>query len=197
MNASTAALIFSLNPLFATVSARYILHEPLSSRIIIALILGFLGVYISVAGYALPQFNALVPPLLLLISAIAFGVYTVISKQLLMKYGAIALTSTVFILGGMCMLPLVKSWKIPTDIYTLTGIVYLTLVVTFIGYLSYFYGLKRVSIARGSFFFFFKPIIAMALSIVLLKESLTTSYFVGVFVILCALIVTLIPEKKK
>jgi drug/metabolite transporter (DMT)-like permease len=188
MNASTAALIFCLNPIFAVITARILLKEKFSRKIFVGLFLGILGVYISTVGFNLPDFSQnFHGTLFLLISAISFGIYTAASKKLIVKYSSTAITALVFILGGFLIFPFVQNWTVPTDFRSLSIIAYLIFGATAIGYLCFFYALKRVTVAAGSSLFFLKPVIATFFSFLILRENLTITYFIGMTICLISL----------
>lgn len=192
MPASIAALIFCLNPIFAVITARIILKEKFSQSIFIGLFVGIFGVYISSFGFTIPDFSDYsLGSLLLLIAAITFGIYTAASKKLIAKFSSISITAIVFIIGGAMMFPFVQNWTIPHDFRSLYIIAYLVLGATAVGYLCFFYALKRVSVAAGSSLFFLKPIIAALFSFLILRENLTNTYFIGMAICLLSLFIIL------
>jgi drug/metabolite transporter (DMT)-like permease len=171
MSASASALIFCLNPIFAVVSARILLKEKFSPKIVVGLFLGVGGVYIATHGFSIPQISQAGASILLLISAITFVIYTASSKWLVNRYSSVSVTALVFTLGGLIMLVFVKNWNFPTDIRSVSIITYLIFAATAVGYLCFFYALKRVSVAAGSCLFFFKPILAAFFSFLILRED--------------------------
>ena len=199
MNASSAALIFCLNPIFAVITARILLKEKFSRKIFIGLILGISGVYISTMGFSLPDFsaNSTNGTFLLLISAITFGIYTAASKKLITKYSALSITALVFTLGGLLMLPFVQDFSVPCDFRSLSIIAYLIFAATAVGYLCFFYALKRVSVAAGSSLFFLKPVVAAFFAFLILRENLTITYFCGMAVCMISLFIILKKRTPK
>jgi drug/metabolite transporter (DMT)-like permease len=196
MPASSSALIFCLNPAFAVICADILLKEKISLPIIIGIILGVFGVYISTHGFTLPDFSQGLPSFLLLISAITFGIYTAASKKLITKYSSISVTAIVFTLGGLFMLPFARDFSVPADMRSLWIIAYLILGTTAVGYFCFFYALKRVSVAAGTSIFFLKPVFAAFFSFLLLQESFTITYFLGMAVSLISLFVILYADRK-
>jgi drug/metabolite transporter (DMT)-like permease len=197
MSASCAALIFCLNPIFAVITAGILLKEKFSPKIAVGLFLGIFGVYISTHGFSLPQFSQASASVLLLISAITFGIYTASSKWLVAKYSAVSVAAVVFTIGGFVMLAFVRNWQLPKDTYSISIIVYLILATTAIGYLCFFYALKYVSVAAGSSIFFLKPVLAAVFSFLILQETLTITYFMGMAISLLSLFVILYAKGGK
>lgn len=191
VDAKDTALIFSLNPLFAALSALFVLHEKFSLRYLGGIILGFIGVYFVVFGWSSFNTDALHGPLIVLISAFTFGLYTTFSKKYVIQHGARAVTAIVFLSGGILLMPFVNSWEIPTTPAVIGTIFYLTIFTTYIGYLSYFHGLKKVSVSAGSSLFYLKPVIATPLAVLILNETPTSTFFVGMLLIFSAMALTL------
>ncbi len=179
IDAKDAALIFSLNPLFAGISASIILKERLSLRYLAGIILGFAGVYLVIFGWQSIVINEISGPLFLISSAITFGLYTTFSKKYVQRYGARTVTAITFVAGALTLSPFVKKWGVTFSAYTVIDLFYLTIFTTYIGYLSFFHGLKKVPVAVGSSLFYFKPIIASILAVVILKETLTSTFIIG------------------
>jgi drug/metabolite transporter (DMT)-like permease len=196
MPASSSALIFCLNPAFAVFFAHVLLKEKISPLILIGLILGISGVYVSTHGFLLPDFSQNFASVLLLISAITFGVYTAASKKLIVKYSSISITGLVFTIGGLFMLPFVQNWNFERTVYSISIIAYLIFAATAVGYFCFFYALKRISVAAGSSIFFLKPILAAFFSFLLLQETFSITYFLGMAVSLLSLFMILYADRR-
>ena len=183
IDASQAALLFSINPIFATIIASIILRESVTLLKIVALFTGIIGVYIVIFGFSTVHLLNSSGSILMVISAIVFGGYTVFNKHYTLKYGAILTTGIVFIFGSLSFLPFVNSFTIPNSFISIATLFYLTFGTTLIGYILYFYGLKRVPISVGSSMFYLKPVIASILSVFILKEQLSRSFYIGMLII--------------
>lgn len=194
--ASQVALIFSLNPVFASLAAVAVLKEKISARQIAALILGFCGVYVVSFGFKPIQFDTLRDPLLMLWTAVAFGIYTTFNKRMVLKHGPIVTTGITFIFAAISLLPLVKTFTITEPARIIPILAYLIFGTTFLGYLLYFYGLKRVSVATGSAMFYLKPILATILSFIILHEIPSAEFYFGMIIIFGALSFSMKRGKK-
>jgi len=197
MPASGSALIFCLNPAFAVVFAHILLKEKISPLVLIGLILGISGVYVSTHGFAVADFSQSFASILMMISAVAFGVYTAASKKLITKYSSISITALVFTFGGLFMLPFVQDWNFVRSVRSISIIAYLIFACTAIGYFCFFYALKRVTVAAGSSIFFLKPILAAFFSFLVLQEELSITYFLGMAVSLLSLFIILYADKRR
>lgn len=196
------ALIFSLNPIFASLTALFLLKESIKKNQIIALICGISGVYVVKFGFSAYNPASLKIAGLLLWTAVAFGFYTASAKKLVMKFGAIFTTGVVFIIGSIVLLLCTKGdITIAQPSQTVPVLLYLTLFTTLLGYLFYFYGLKRVPVATGAALFYLKPILATLFALVAPcifstypeREYPEWNYYVGMGIIFLALTISIEP----
>ena len=187
-DASKVALIFSMNPIFASIFAIFILNEKLTSRTVVSLILGFIGVYIVSFGFKFITFDTILAPSLMVISAIGFGFYTTLSKKVVKKYGATLTTGIVFVIGSLTFLPFINSFTISYTKETVAILIYLIFFTTLLGYILYFYGLKKIDISIGTLLFYLKPIFSTILAIFILHEKPNIYFYIGMIIIFIALI---------
>jgi drug/metabolite transporter (DMT)-like permease len=190
LNASTGAVIFSLNPVFSSLAAVFILGEHLSVKSILGLLLGFAGGYLVSFGFDTITMAEALGPLLMFISAVAFGIYITAAKHYTARYGPLTVMGFMFTTGSLLLLPFVKSTITGALFPTIAWIAYLTLLATGAAYVLYFYGLNHLSIAAGTSVFYLKPIIASLLAWATLGEELSAHFFAGLAVILGALSLT-------
>ncbi len=187
IDASTGAVIFSLNPIFSSFTAAIVLGERLNSRIFGGLLLGLVGVYFVSFGFTPVGETGLFGPVLMLVSAVAFGVYISLSKPFVKRYGPIAVTGFMFTFGSFLFLPFVSDFRILNPSRTLLGVGYLTLFATGLAYVLYFYGLRKLPIAGGASLFYLKPALATSLAAVVLDEQIAGAFLLGLAAVLGAL----------
>ncbi len=195
IDASTGAVIFSINPLFSALTAHLLLREPFGKRMFAGLITGFAGVYILSFGFRLFALQEIYGPLLMLVSAVAFGIYIASSKTYVKRYGPLVVTGFMFCTGSLFLLPLIRDFSIPRPLHTGFWLGYLILFATGLAYLFYFYGLARVPIVAGTSIFFLKPIIASILAVIVLNETLQPHFYIGMVVIMCSLLLIVLPNR--
>ena len=183
IEAAKGAVIFSLNPVFSALFAYFLLKEKLKKETVAGMLIGFAGVYIVSFGFEGIKFSSAKGPVLMILSALFFGCYIVLSKKYIKIYGKFFATGVIFTTGALCYLPLIKSYKIENMAYTFPVILYLALFATGVAYICYFYGLSHVSVAAGSSMFYLKPVIATVLAVFYLKENLKSDFYIGVLVI--------------
>lgn len=190
--ASTAAILISANPLATNFFAWLILKEEMSYKRVLALLIGFAGVVIitlradatfdSPAGIAAGVFAMAV-----------FGLYTVLSKRLIQKHGALLVlvmscVPALFVylpllyLAGIDILPPAHTWP-----YVLT----VGIVGTGLGYLTFMKILEFLPAGRSSYLFFFKPPVALFFAWLLLGENISGSAIVGTLLIMAGIMAEL------
>jgi len=185
--ASIAAVVFSSNPLFVAIAAVLILRETLSASKIIGLLLGFGGVVLTFVGDRFGDGSFYQGIFFLVLSAMTFGIYTVLAKRITLRVGSLVMNFFSFILGSLALLPFLLVLHIPVfsfDFRFWLHIVYLGFFVTGVGYYAYFVGLSQVDTSLGSMIFFVKPILASVLAAVVLHEEITVKLLVGIFLVL-------------
>lgn len=197
LDASVGAVIFSMNPIFSSLLASFVLEEKLNKYKITGIFLGFVGAYIISFGFTGINLESIEGPILMLISSITFGSYIVLAKKQIQKYGVFLVNGIVFLSGSLLYLPFIKNYEISNFNYTIKIIVYLVFGATALAYLLYFYGLKRVSIVGGTSMFYLKPILASFLAFTVLGEKLEINFYVGLSVIFMALTLTIYKPAKK
>lgn len=191
-SASLSAVIFSSNPLFVMIVASFVLGEKLNSTKIYGLILGIIGLVIVFYKQLNVGGNHLVGIILLVLSSITYGIYTVIGKKFTVKYDSVVMNSFSFIIGSLMLLPILLYNKYPVFNLPLKAIpqmLYLTVFVTGIAYYTYFLGLSSVNTGVGSMVFFAKPVLASIIASIFLSEKITIQLVIGTIVILIGIFI--------
>lgn len=174
--AHQAAILFSGHPVFVAIIAPALLGEKVTRRGWIAIGCGVAGVaclLVTGAGgrevCAEPNWMATATGAVFTLGAMFFfSLYSVLSKKVLPRFGAVAMTSLVSLVGCLGLLPWVlgeKSgwWKsVPPSAWG--AVAWLALAATALAYVLYFAGLKRIPATRGAQWFFMKPLVAVLLA---------------------------------
>jgi len=198
--ASMAAVIFSSNPIFVTLFAALINGEKINLNKIVGLVFGVSGVLlISLNGIKIAPMD-LKSPVLALLSALLYGLYTVLGGKVSKKIGSLKMNSYSFLLGSLTLLPFLMFFRIPVikfDYSATFHILYLSLFVTGIAYLTYFMGLTLTGASKGSLVFFLKPVLASIFYVIVLGESITFSFVVGTVLIIFGITLVLYWNKEQ
>lgn len=109
--ASTAAVVFSINPIFTVPFAYLILKESINKRNIYSMVLSFLGVVCIFNPF---KMDADIKGIIIaLTAAVTFSLYTVISKKKIQKYGGLIFNCGTFIIGDAILLIILIFFKQP------------------------------------------------------------------------------------
>ncbi len=192
--ASMAGILVSTNPLFVAIFAYLLLKEDLDRYKILGIVVGLGGIFLIIIGekqLLLGDANLLLGTLFGLLAALTFGFNVVLSKKYIKKYGNFLFNTVAFFSGAFVLLiagmvlgiDITFSFSLKNWLY----IIYLGLFVTGLAYILFFEGLKHISAATGSMFFFLKPALASIFAVLILKEHLSPSQVVGIVLIILSL----------
>lgn len=202
--ASLTAIIVSMNPLFVSVFAIFLLQEKLSRIQIVTLAVGLVGLLLIIFGeqelISARYQNLPLGIVFAVLACITFALYTVLAKGLVTQYGNFVTNSLSFLMGGIALtvinLSLGKSMLFELSLRNVSLLLYLGVVVTGLAYLLYFEAMKYLGAARASIYFFLKPALASILAYLFLNESLGAMQIAGMIFIMLALSRNIfIPQK--
>lgn len=193
--ASLTAVIVSMNPLVVSLFAMLLIHEKLSKAQSISLGMGIFGLGLIVLGerdFASVAFINLPLGIGLAIGAsLSFGLWTVLTKSAVAKYGNLFTNSISFLIGGLALsllnLAIGKPLAFSFSLRNLLFISYLGFIITGVAYLLYFEGMKIISASRASAYFFLKPAIASLMAYAILKETLSGGQLAGICMVVLSL----------
>lgn len=199
-NASTAAVLFSINPMFTVIFAHFMTKDDKFTKgKVLSIVIGALGIIMMIRPWDIQEGNTLKGALMLIVAAAIFGLYSVLGGRTVAKIGTFTQTSISFILGALVLLIILLITGKPivagiTDNWLI--IAYLSIFITGAGYLFYFLAIKNSNATTGSIVFFLKPVIAPVIAVIVLGEVITWNMYVGIALILTASYI-IIREKKK
>lgn len=182
VSAGLAGLLITLGPVFSVVLAAVFLGEKVGVKLVFALILAVSGALVLSAG-DFSVTGGLSGPLAVALAALAYALFSVLSKPLVGKYGALPVAIWAGVLGTIMLLPLVSvSFLSTVSGLSLSGwgaLLYLSLVSTVIGY-SIFYTLIGTSgVSRVMIQLYLIPVVSVVGGTLLLGESITISTTIG------------------
>ncbi|GAJ25816.1 permease [Liquorilactobacillus sucicola DSM 21376 = JCM 15457] len=217
--ASTVAVLFSCNPVFALIFAFLILHERLGRANLIAVVISIIGLLIIIDPAHLSRPTGIV---LALLSAVTFGFYSIVSRYgstkrglngiVMTCYTFIAGTAELLVISWLTHIPAVALWlgksssmssfkNLPIiqniTFSALPMLLYLGVCVTGGGFAFYFLAMERSNVSTASLVFFIKPGLAPILAAILIGEKISVLTIIGIIVILIGSVVTFIGNKVK
>ena len=198
-NASTAAVLFSINPLFTILFAHFLASERITKSKLVFLLLGLCGIFFIMRPWELQEGNTALGFTYTLSGALAFGLYTVMGKISIEKMGIVAQTSISFFFGAIALLVIILITGKPViqDVAeNIVMVMYLSLFITGLGYYSYFMAIKNSDATTASFVFFIKPVIAPIIAVIVLHDRIVWSTYIGIAVILVASYLNIRDRRK-
>ena len=141
--------------------------------------------------------------LLTVLAAIAWAVGSFLSPRIAVPKDALVATGYETLVGGLVLLAIGLATTSPSDLdpstwseRSLLGLVYLILVGSVIGYTTYAWLLGNAPIAQVSTYAYVNPVIAIALGVIVLGETLTTRIIGGALLILAAVAIVVRRESE-
>lgn len=195
-----SAVIFCSNPIFVTIFSALIEKERLGKYQVACLITGLAGiiiVFLHKFDYTIFDFKS---PFLALLSAAAYGLYTVLGRKVSVRIGSLKMNSYSNLLGSFMLLPILVLLETPVfkfDSSAIPQMFYLSVLVTGFAYFTYFKGLSILGAVRGSLVFFIKPVLAFIIAAVFLGERLTINVFLGTLLIIASIYALLNPQSTE
>lgn len=211
--ASVVAIIFSCNPVFITILAHPILHEPIRRNHVAALILELLAALIIID----PLHATLDPTgaLIAIAAAAAFALYSVVGKKRTPRFGGIAVTCLSFLFGSLELMAILLLGRIPAaaSLFSSMGLgiladvplferipasalpafLYICIVVSAGGFVFYMIAMDKTSAQEASIVFFLKPILAPVFAFVFLREEIPLNMILGIVCFLCGSLCAILP----
>ena len=198
-NASTAAVLMSINPMFTMVFAHLLTDEKMNRQRVIALAIALAGIVFMIRPWDVQEGNTVLGIVSMLLATIFFGLYTVEGKISVQKMGIMAQTSISFILGSLILLIIILVMGKPVTagvVENLPLVLYVGIFVTGLGYFSYFTAIKLSDATTGSFAFFLKTAIAPVMAVIFLKETILWNTYAGIGLILLASYMNINYQRK-
>lgn len=199
-NAATASVMICINPMFTMIFAHFFAGERMNRKKAFVLVLGLIGLIFMIKPWNIQEGNTVFGLACMLMAAVLFGAYTVAGKVSVEKMGIMAQTSISFILGSLILLIIILIMGKPVIAGVdgnLALVLYVGIVVTGLGYFTYFMSIKASDASTGAFAFFLKPAIAPVMAVIFLKETILWNTYVGITFILLASYMNIRYQRKE
>jgi drug/metabolite transporter (DMT)-like permease len=198
--ASDVALLITSESIFTAALSWILLREQVKKRTVVALLLGFIGVYLIIERSLFPNLPTgggnlrILGDLLVVLGLVIEAFYTVRGKALLVKHSPLLITAASITGSTVFWLPVAGwgiffgGWHLP-DTTTWLSIGWLALMTTVIAYLAWFQGLAKVDASVAASTLFIQPLLGTLLAIVLLHDQLTSVTIMGGLLIIISVYV--------
>lgn len=197
---SNASLYAVTAPISIAILARIFLAEGISIRKAIGILIALCGV-LTVMGLdtlmTLKLQEHLPGDLLVFISIVMWGVFTVFGKKTTERLGALQMTGLVTLIGALWMAPLCQV-ELHLQTFQLSriskeawaAILFLGVTCSFLATLLYFLAVERSESQKVGVYLYTIPLMTAALSYFFRGESLGLNFFAGALLVLCGVWLT-------
>ena len=182
---SNAALLYATTPalvlLFSWTAGRERLTWKKGGGVLIA----FCGVLIILFQKGVEfRSDYAVGNLLLVIAVIAWALYTVGGRELILRYGAFPTSAATMIIGTLLFLPIGGFRAARYDFTSIGvaqwgGLLYLSMGTSIFAYFLWYYALSRIQASKVAVFSNLQPILTTVMAVLLLHQEVPFMFIVG------------------
>jgi drug/metabolite transporter (DMT)-like permease len=194
--AANGALLYATTPVFILLLSYFVLDEKITKKKTFGILLAFAGVAMVVFERGVDFSSEYTfGNLMILIAVVAWALFTIYGKPMILKYGAMQTTSIAMFMGTLIFLPhgLFFSLSYP---YTQlesghwAGILYLGIGTSIFGYMLWYYALGHIEASKLAVFANGQPIVATILSLIFLDYTITAPFIIGGSVTIVGVVLT-------
>jgi drug/metabolite transporter (DMT)-like permease len=194
--ASNAALLMTSSPMFGLVTSFFVSPSAVTRRATLGLLIGLGGVVTvlhgDVKGWSWSE-EHLLGNLILLAAAISWAVFTVLAARVLSHYSSLTVTTYVMVIGSVLFVPFVQNtrpggWGAVSSLGWFS-VVYVGLSGNCLAYFLWMKGIATVGPVRTILYFYLVPITAIASSVMVLGEGVTSTQICGGLIVGLAVLV--------
>jgi drug/metabolite transporter (DMT)-like permease len=178
--AGHASIMFATTPVWVFLMSVFYLKEQLFWRRTLGFIFGT---------------EYLIGDVIIMVSVLAWALYTILGKPLVEKYGALRVTAYAISFGSLMYLPLgVYSASMydysKATLLAWVSIIYMAVGMSVIGYVIWYWLLKHMPASRLAVFSNIQPVIATTVAFFALGEQPGVPFFIGASIVLLGVILT-------
>lgn len=189
-NAATAAVLFCTNPIATAVLAHFFAKDDkLTKGKVLSVLITIPGILLMIRPWDLMPGNTIHGALLSIGAGVLFSLYGVLGTRSIQKAGPFTQTAMSFLLGAAVLLAVLIATGRPVThgvIDEMPLVLYTAVVVSGVGYLTYFFVIKHANATTASIIFLLKPAIAPVIAVVVLGERISWNMVAGIVLILAA-----------
>ncbi|WP_163852490.1 DMT family transporter [Paenibacillus elgii] len=194
--AAESGVITSTTPVFVALLSALLLKERLTPPVMLGVAAAVLGVVVlhigEPVGTEAGTGAAWIGNLLILLAVASEALFTVIGKGLTGKYSPVLLSAISCTLGFLWFLPLAVYDVVRMEGLHLTAgewsyILYYAVVVTVLGYILWYAGMKKVPGSVSGLFTAVIPVTSIVLSFFILQEQVTWRHGIGVLLVVAGI----------
>ncbi|MGX6443155.1 DMT family transporter [Neobacillus sp. K501] len=203
-----SSLFIASNPVLIVLLSGLFLKEKITKNHIVGMVIALTGAaFVITDGHLLSLFQFGFEPidLVLLGAVVSWALYSVVGKVVLKKFSSVESTTYAVAFGTIFLLPFASaetSWQeiIQADTSTWIAIAHMSIFVTVVSFIMYYYGIKEVGAAKASIFINVMPVSAVLMATFFLDETFTVAHGIGAAFVLTGVYIgtnTKLLKRKK
>ena len=201
--ASNTSLINGTAPLLTAFTAALILNERFDTFRIICALISLIGVALIISGQSLDtltSFRIRASDLIVLFDVIIWGLYSTLGRITMRSMPAIVATglSTLFALPLLLLSAGLEWLAQPANVSRslILAVLYIGIFPTFIGFLAWNEGVKRVGPNKAMAFYNMLPVFGVLLGILVLREQVGWFHILGGLLVVLGGVASLLPNLR-
>lgn len=194
--ATNAALLYSLTPVIVMFISHFYLKEKITLTKALGALMALSGVIIIIAEKGVTfGLTYIKGDILVFTAVIAWALYTVLGKNLVVKHGAINTTIYSALIGSIVFSPFGIAASMnyrysEISAGTWIEIIYLGIITSIVGYVLWYYALSKIEASKVAVFTNGQPIATAILSAIFLGQVITTTFIVGAIITITGVFIT-------
>lgn len=197
-NASNAAVMLGLIPVWIAIFSHFFSDEKMYRLQVIGVILAFTGVLLIMAGGEQGlsfQSESLIGDLIVVISAMVFGAYTIMSRSMLGSYSPLTLATAVVTTGGFLLIILAVPDLMALDFQSVSpaawgGVAFSGIFAIGLAFLVWNLNLKNIGAIRTGTYQNMVPVLGVFFGVIFLGEKLHYLQYIGALSTIGGIILT-------
>jgi len=189
-------LIQAVGPIMVLLLSASLGCEALTLKNCAGMAIAFIGVAVLLTGKsASVNGSHWSGDVILLAAGASFAIYTILMKDVAHVYDSLTLSTLVFALGAVLLLPFCLGSVAAVEwghisLRAWAGLAYMVIFGSAVAYLIYAFALSILSASKAAAFAYLQPVMAVALGVWLIGERLTAGEFAGGALILLGVYLT-------
>lgn len=199
-SASNAALIMASYPAITALLAFFFYRTRISWVKGLGISVAIFGIFlISNGTQGVQGGQELLGNVLLIVAGVVFALYTFTTRKVVKKYSMLTVSYYQTLTGALAFIPFAfiekGSWQIPTG-GSLLIVLYLGVFCSVIAFFLYNLALRKLSSSTAVALMNLVPVFGVLLSVVLLKEVLSSGQYIGGVIVLIGVVLSVRETKK-
>jgi len=197
-NAANSAVILGTIPAWVALEAHLFTDEKLDASKTMGLLSAFIGVCLIIfgrnGGFSLQSSSAL-GDIIVLLSAIAWATYTILSKKYLRHYNSTQYSAFISLIGVIGLILVGIPDLLRTDFHQISlfgyaGILYSGFLSVGLAYLIWNRGVHKIGAIKTSAFQNLVPVLGLIFGVLILGEQLSLVQYIGSFFVIIGIVST-------